>query len=78
VRVIFYLPPFHPLTYEKMVGYFPMVPEVERYLRGFAAGKGIAVIGSFNPAVSGFTSLDFFDGSHGHGSVPERLFAGFR
>jgi hypothetical protein len=78
VKVVFLLPPFHPITYERMVRYFPMVSEVERYLRAFAARREIPVLGSFNPAVNGFTSLDFFDGSHGHEVVLKRLFEGFR
>ncbi len=74
VRVLFFLPPFHPLTYQRMVDYYPMVTDVERYLRDLASRRSIPVVGSFDPTANGFTSLDFFDGSHGHERVPEKLF----
>jgi hypothetical protein len=78
VKVIFLLPPFHPITYERMIRYYPMVPEVERYLRNFAASRTIPVVGSFDPEANGFTSLDFFDGSHGHETVLKSLFQGLQ
>ena len=80
VRVVFLLPPFHAAAYRSCFTNpkYEVVPQIEAYLRKFAADNGITVIGSYDPARYGFKGEDFFDGTHGHDIVMKRLFEGFR
>ncbi|HEY3276358.1 MAG TPA: hypothetical protein VGJ94_07035 [Syntrophorhabdaceae bacterium] len=80
VRVVFLLPPFHPRAYRAAleVPKYHVTLQVEDYLRGLARKKGITVIGSYDPAPYGFKGEDFFDGTHGHPNVMERLFKGYK
>jgi hypothetical protein len=77
-KVVFFLPPFHPITYDKIRETTGIVQEVESSLRRLAGEKGIPVFGSYDPAPYGLESRDFFDGTHGHEVVPERIFRGQR
>jgi hypothetical protein len=77
-KVVFFLPPFHPITYEKIRETTRIVEEVETSLRALADKKGIQVLGSYDPTPFGLTSRDFFDGTHGHEVVPQRIFQGQR
>ncbi|MDR2018372.1 MAG: hypothetical protein LBQ00_05835 [Syntrophobacterales bacterium] len=80
VRVVFFLPPFHGAAYQSCFtnSKYGIVPEIETYIRDFAQQNGIAVIGSYNPALYGFKGEDFFDGTHAHETVMKKLFEGFR
>jgi len=80
VRVVFLLPPFHGAAYRSCFTNpkYGVVPQIETYLRNFAAQRGITVIGSYDPARYGFRGEDFFDGTHGHDIVMKRLFEGFK
>jgi hypothetical protein len=66
VEVIFYLPPYHPKTYEIMVSseHKAVVTGAQNYFRDLAARTGARLIGSYNPADLHMNSADFFDGSH--------------
>lgn len=77
IEVVFYLPPYHPLTYEGLVASqkYRIVKVEEDYFREFARRHGIAVYGSYNPAACDFTGNDFADCVHPRRSVMPRLFA---
>lgn len=75
-EVIFYLHPFEPVAYEKIKDKYPMVIEIEKYLRNVASGQNIPLLGSYDPRTYNFLSSDFFDYLHGHEIVAKRIFEG--
>jgi hypothetical protein len=66
VEVVFYLPPLHPVLYEKVANTpeYRKVIEAELYFRNYAEKLGIRVRGSYNPQTCGLESSDFVDGWH--------------
>lgn len=68
VNVRLVLIPYHPVVYKKLGNKYSskyrLVPETEKYFRSLAVERGLPIIGSFNPAVGGYTSSDFYDGMH--------------
>lgn len=76
VEVLFYLPPYHPLayTYLSNTPKYKNILYAENYLRGYAQKHNIKILGSYNPDVYHFHSIDFTDGMHGKVSVAERIF----
>lgn len=75
-EVIFYLHPIEPVAYEKIKEKFPIVIEIENYLRNFASEQNIPVLGSYDPHPYHFLSSDFFDYLHGREVVAKRIFEG--
>lgn len=77
VKVIFLLPPFHPITYDLMMAdrEYRMIPVAQAYFTDFAKKHGIPVYGSYNPKECGCTDADFVDGHH---PKPEALMRVFR
>lgn len=65
-QIVFWLPPYHPSVYNAILESddYKIVLDSERYLREYAASKGIKVLGSYNPSLLGITQNDFFDGMH--------------
>lgn len=65
-QIVFWLPPYHPEVYNSVLvnGDYKVVLDTERYLREYAASKGIKVLGSYNPSLLELTEHDFFDGMH--------------
>jgi hypothetical protein len=80
VRVVLLLPPLHPDVYRfwQQNPKYAITLKVETYLRELARANNITVIGSFDPGRYGFRADDFADAIHGHETVMERLFEGFR
>jgi len=66
VNIIFYLPPYNPITYDilKNNPKYAKIDEVENYLTSISKKKGITLIGSYNPHLYNLQSTDFFDGMH--------------
>lgn len=66
VTVIFFLPPYHPKTYDLLMtdSKFNIVDKSEQYLLWFARQHGLIVYGSYNPHVIGLLGTDFWDSSH--------------
>jgi len=67
VQVIFYLPPLHPILYNKVSNspeYHKKTIEAEQYFRNYAQKNGISVRGSYNPQACRMGSADFVDGWH--------------
>ena len=65
-QIVFWLPPYHPSVYNAILENddYKIVLDSERYLREYAASKGIKILGSYNPSLLGLTQNDFFDGMH--------------
>jgi hypothetical protein len=65
-RVYFYLPPYHPTTYQILSSSdsYGIIIEVESTFRAIAENLGITVIGSYNPEKSLCMADDFYDGMH--------------
>ena len=65
-KVILFIPPYHPKTYElmknsnKSVGIF----NAEIYLREFAKENDLKLIGSSDPYLENLSSTDFYDAVH--------------
>ena len=65
VRVTFYLPPYHPVSYQLMMDSpSRVVTDVQQYFVELAQAHGFTVIGSYNPADIGVTGADFYDVTH--------------
>lgn len=78
VRVILFLPSFHPLTYNYIKNHqqYRAVIDTEDYLRSLAKEKKMLLIGSYDPQSVGFTEADFYDFMHPKREAVENLFAG--
>lgn len=75
-EVILYLHPIEPNAYEKIKERYPIIIEIEDYLRHFASKQEIRLLGSYDPKKYSFLSSDFFDYLHGREIVPKRIFEG--
>jgi hypothetical protein len=75
VEVLLFLPPTHPLVYQKILvtPQYRVVKEVEPLIRKIAVERGIKVIGSYDPAGCGIRADDFYDGMHLHLDVVDRI-----
>jgi len=75
IKVIFFLPPYHPYSYDHLVNSpkYKIILEVERYFREKALENNISVIGSYNPGNCGFGEVDFYDGMHSKREAVARL-----
>lgn len=62
--VIFYLPPFHPLTYKIISNHSKGLDEIQNHFVTIAKKRGIKLMGSYNPADVGCDETDFFDAGH--------------
>lgn len=76
VKVEFLLPPFNPAAYTliKTNRDWHMVGKTETYYREYAAKHGIPVYGSYDPAPSGATPADFYDGHHPRAALLKRIY----
>jgi hypothetical protein len=76
VKIIIYLPPYHPVTYNLLMHkpQYYIVDSVENYFRKIAKEKDISVIGSYNPVSIGFKDADFYDGMHAREEAVNKLF----
>jgi len=66
VKVIFYLMPFHPTTYNLLLKSekFRIVADAEVYFREYSLKYGIELYGSYDPKVNGIAENDFYDCVH--------------
>jgi len=80
VTPVFFLPPYHPATYELLVANpkYRILTEVENYFRHVAASRGIAVYCSYDPARCQLVEGDFFDGMHTRRETAETIFFALR
>jgi len=66
VRVILYLPPYHPIAYDWFVysRNFKIIEDVEIYVRNIAKIYGLTLVGSYNPHLLSIPESCFFDSVH--------------
>lgn len=64
VQIIFFLSPFHPQSYSRIVEKYPIVNQAEEMYTGIAFEKKLILLGSFDPAKSACLSSEFYDGMH--------------
>ena len=64
IKLSFFLAPYHPLVYQKIIKDYVIVLDVEKEITEFAINKKIKLIGSFSPLKAGVNNKDFFDGMH--------------
>jgi hypothetical protein len=75
VEVILFLPPYHPFVYQAfMANHFDICNQIENYLTWFAAFKGCAIYGSYNPFKLSLTEASFFDALHFRESAFKQIF----
>lgn len=66
IKVVIYLPPYHPYVYQyiELSHQYQCVLEAEAYFRQYAREHQIEIYGSYNPKHSGCDDTDFLDGMH--------------
>lgn len=64
IELSFFLAPYHPVVYEKVVQDYSIVSDVENKVLKFAEEKGIEYFGSFSPQKVDMSNTDFYDGMH--------------
>lgn len=66
IKVVLYLPPYHPFVYQyiESSSQYQCVLEAEAYFRQYAQEHQIEIYGSYNPKYSGCDDTDFLDGMH--------------
>lgn len=64
IELSFFLSPYHPIVYEKVVQNYSIVLDVENQVVKFAEEKGIKYFGSFSPQKAGVNTTEFYDGMH--------------
>lgn len=76
VEVIFFLPPYHPATFELMKesDQYDIIYEVLNYFANYAQFGGIRLEGYYIPEMCGMTEADFFDNKHPKREAVTRLF----
>lgn len=79
IEIFLFLTPYHPLTY-KLISQANLPEcvtynEVEAYIQKMAKEFNIAVIGSYDPAISQCSSHEFYDSIHPKQSCIDRIFS---
>lgn len=64
IELSFFLAPYHPIVYEKVVQDYSVVLDAENQIVKFAEEKGIEYFGSFSPQKADVNNIDFYDGMH--------------
>ena len=64
IELSFFLTPYHPIVYEKVIQDYSIVLDVENQVVKFAEEKGIECFGSFSPQKVDMKNTDFYDGMH--------------
>jgi hypothetical protein len=66
VAVVFYLPPYHPRTYEMLSNSkrYGIIRDIQAYYKLVAEKDKITIVGSYDPGDVNLTEADFSDGSH--------------
>ncbi len=64
------LSPYHPKLYTQMT---PLLAQIETNILSIANFNHVTVVGSFNPALSGCTANEFYDGMHPKSSCMKKV-----
>lgn len=76
VEIILFLGPYHPATYEIMMGnQYRVVADIQRYYEDVAHRYGFRIVGSYNPADLNVDGSVYYDATH---ITPEALAGIFR
>ncbi|MBF0510747.1 MAG: hypothetical protein HQL13_00290 [Candidatus Omnitrophica bacterium] len=77
-QVTFCLLPFHPKQYQWLLDSpWPKrmdIIKIENYYRKLGQRLGVKIVGSYDPALGGFTQDDFYDAMHLKNEVLEKIF----
>ncbi len=76
VKVTLILSPYHPDLYQLMKTDKPIFIEIENKFRGISQQHNVGIIGSYDPALVGCTSDEFYDGMHPKEACMNKLFNG--
>lgn len=60
----FFLSPYHPVVYNRIMSDYPLVLELEQILKKFSSNHGIKIQGSYDPGNLNMDESYFFDGMH--------------
>jgi hypothetical protein len=71
--VILILSPYHPMLYSRIRNEQTIITDMEIKFREIAIGKGIPVVGSYNPEVVSCSEHEFIDGMHPRSSCMEKF-----
>lgn len=76
VKVVFWLAPFHPAAYGRIVGSASCqrILETETYFRKVARDNAISVVGSYNPDIYNLSGEYFYDNIHPKRAAIEVIF----
>jgi hypothetical protein len=76
INVIFFLPPYHPVTYKMMMESksYKIVASVEDSIRTLAIKRNVKVLGSYNPITCSLDGSDFYDRYHPRREAIARIF----
>ncbi|MBV6397287.1 MAG: hypothetical protein HFACDABA_02897 [Anaerolineales bacterium] len=65
VEIVLFLGPYHPATYEIMMGnQYRIVAEIQTYYEDLARRHGFRIVGSYNPADLGLDGSVYYDATH--------------
>ena len=77
VKVILFLAPYHPVSYEIMItNRYRIIVDIQAYYEELAARLGLPLVGSFNPSDLGITKDVYYDATHITPEALAGIFAG--
>jgi hypothetical protein len=77
VKVVLFLAPYHPVSYEIMLGNrYSIIVDIQAYYEDLAARLGLPLVGSFNPGDLGITKDVYYDATHITPEALAGIFAG--
>ncbi len=78
VRVVFFLPPFHPKAYQMLISSekYRIIVEAQKCFARMAKDRRIEIIGSYDPEDLSFTEADFYDAMHPKKEALDRYLTG--
>lgn len=74
-EIIFYLPPYHPMTFNLLTesDKYRIILEVEEYFKKVAEDKKIKVVGSYNSKQLNIDEIEFYDAMHTKENAVEKI-----
>jgi hypothetical protein len=78
VRVILYIPPYHPRSFAIMTAspHDRIILDEEIYFRDLAQRRGLTLVGSYNPTALGLDETCFYDEMHPTEDAVRQIFLG--
>jgi hypothetical protein len=77
VKVVFYLPPYHPAAYGILVKSpnYAIIKDVQDFFENYAKDKNITLIGSYDPSDYNLQESDFYDAMHQNVQSINKMFS---